>query len=359
MIKTTPFLFALMILPLLLASCAQAPDKSTSTSKSTGPTFTNPLNNSGPDPWMTYYDGNYYLATTTGGGSFDIGLTMRKAPTIAQLKTAQPVQVWRNEERMDCCNYWAPEFHLLDGPNGKRWYGIFTGGTPSCCNNQHLMVIESAGTDPMGPYTFKANLNDNFDHWFIDGSYLKLQNKLYMVYSAFTDGKEGQGSQNLYIMEMSNPWTLTGERHPLAQATFSWETQTGRVNEGPVALYHDGKTFIVYSGNGCWGPNYLLGMLTYQGGDPLQQASWKKSDQPVFKGTDKVFAPGHNTFFTSPDGKEEWIVYHANDTAQGVCDNNRSPRIQKFSWNADGTPNFGTPVPPGVAIPVPSGEKQP
>ena len=30
-------------------------------------TFTNPLvTYEGADPWLTYYDGNYYLATTTG-----------------------------------------------------------------------------------------------------------------------------------------------------------------------------------------------------------------------------------------------------------------------------------------------------
>ena len=41
-------------------------------------TFTNPLNDSGPDPWMTYHDGYYYLAATTWGDA-SLGLTMRKA----------------------------------------------------------------------------------------------------------------------------------------------------------------------------------------------------------------------------------------------------------------------------------------
>ena len=361
MTKPTGFLFALTILALLLASCAKAPATPVAPATPTpaGPTFTNPLNNGGPDPWMTYYEGNYYLATTTGGATLATGLTMRKAPTIDLLKKAEPEKIWSDSDNMRCCQYWAPEFHLLDGPNGKHWYGLFTGGPSKCCSDQHLMVIESKGTDPMGPYTFKADLNDGYDRWFIDGSYLKLNNKLYLIYSAFTQGKEGQGPQSLYIMEMSDPWTLTGDRHLLANPTLKWETLTGTVNEGPVALYHGDKTYIVYSGNGCWGPNYALGMLTYQGGDPLQQASWKKSDQPVFKGTDKVWSPGHNTFMKSPDGSEDWIIYHANDTAQGVCDDKRSTRIQKFTWNADGTPNFGTPVPPGVPIPVPSGEKQP
>jgi hypothetical protein len=44
-------------------------------------TFLNPLNpNTGSDPWMTYYNGNYYLATTTFSSSSSVGLTMKKAP---------------------------------------------------------------------------------------------------------------------------------------------------------------------------------------------------------------------------------------------------------------------------------------
>jgi GH43 family beta-xylosidase len=35
---------------------------------------------------------------------------------------------------------------------------------------------------------------------------------------------------------------------------------------------------------------------------------------------------------------------------------NRSTRAQKFTWNADGTPNFGTPIGLGVQVAAPSGE---
>jgi GH43 family beta-xylosidase len=35
---------------------------------------------------------------------------------------------------------------------------------------------------------------------------------------------------------------------------------------------------------------------------------------------------------------------------------NRSTRAQRFTWNADGTPNFGTPVSLGTPLAVPSGE---
>lgn len=315
-------------------------------------TFRNPLNNSGPDPWMTYYEGHYYLATTTWGGAI-AGLTMRKATTIAGLKEAQPVSVWIDTTPMRCCNFWAPEFVLLDGPNGPRWYGYYTAGTVNCCDNQHMHVIESVSTDPLGPYTYKGQLSDSIGGWAIDASVLQLDGALYLLFSAWKGN-----NQNLYIAPLSDPWTLSGDRVLLSTPAYTWEKQTGNVNEGAVALQRDGKTFIIYSASACWGPDYKLGMLTYTGTDPLDPNAWTKSTEPVFQRSDAtgVFAPGHNTFFKSPDGTEDWIIYHANDAVTGGCDMNRTPRIQKFTWNGDGTPNFGVPVSTSTDLPVPAGE---
>ncbi|HTD16183.1 MAG TPA: family 43 glycosylhydrolase, partial [Chthoniobacterales bacterium] len=63
---------------------------------------------------------------------------------------------------------------------------------------------------------------------------------------------------------------------------------------------------------------------------------------------------GHNGFFKSPNGKEDWIIYHANPEPSEGCGNFRSPRIQRFTWNVDGTPNFGTPVPLGQPLEKPA-----
>lgn len=316
-------------------------------------TFRNPLNDSGPDPWMTYYDGNYYLAATTWGDPFT-GLTMRKAATIADLKSALPERIWQDWTPERCCNYWAPEFFLLNGPNGLRWYGYYSGGPASCCDNQRIHVIESAGTDPMGPYTYKGQLKDSTDDRSIDASVLQLNGSLYLLFAARI-GSE----QRIYIAPMENPWTLSGDRVLLSAPTYSWEQEGRNINQGPVALQHDGKTFVVYSASYCGSSGYKLGMLTYTGNDPLDTGSWTKSPAPVFQGIDQVFSPGHNTFFKSPDGTEDWIVYHANDSSSGSCDMNRTPRIQKFTWNSDGTPNFGSPVSVDTDLAVPSGEGKP
>ncbi len=88
----------------------------------------------------------------------------------------------------------------------------------------------------------------------------------------------------------------------------------------------------------------------------LDPKSWTKADKPVFKQSPEngVYAPGHNSFFKSPDGKEDWILYHANDKPGQGCGGFRSPRAQQFKWNADGTPNFGIPVKPGESLAAPS-----
>jgi GH43 family beta-xylosidase len=311
----------------------------------------NPLNvHGGGDPWLTYYEGNYYLATTTDTSE----LTMRKSPTLAGLKTAAPVRIYFETDASRCCHMWAPEFHLLDGPNGLRWYFYYTAGTPDTYDNQRSYVLESSGTDPLGPYTYKSKLYDpQNDGVSIDGSVLQLNDSLYFL-SMILVGDLG----TLGIAPMNNPWTLGGAHEVISTPEYEWETAGGGVNQGPVALYHDDQTFIIYSASGCWSPDYELGMLTYKGGDPLSANSWLKNPEPVFQRADEngVFAPGHNGFFQSPDGTEDWIVYHADDTVDVGCDGRRTTRVQKFTWNADGTPNFGIPVSTDEEIAAPSGD---
>jgi GH43 family beta-xylosidase len=125
--------------------------------------------------------------------------------------------------------------------------------------------------------------------------------------------------------------------------------------EGPQFLEREDEVFIVYSTRESWLRAYRLGQLRlrHTGADPMQPDSWIKSG-PVFGEANGVYGPGHNGFAKSPDGTEDWILYHAKvDTLPGW---NRAIRAQPFTWRADGSPDFGEPVAAGVALPVPSGE---
>jgi len=190
-----------------------------------------------------------------------------------------------------------------------------------------------------------------------------------MIWAGWEGDENGQ--QNIYIAKMSNPWTISSKRAKISSPAYAWEKygDLGKssdpphvnVNEGPEILKHGGKIFLVYSASGCWTDYYALGMLTTsESKNLLDPNSWIKSENPVFKQSpeNNVYAPGHNSFFKSPDGKEDWILYHANSRPGLGCGKDRSPRAQKFTWNKDGSPNFGIPVKENVEIPVPSGTNQ-
>ena len=330
-----------------------------STTAQTSTTFMNPLNpNTGSDPWMTYYNGNYYLETTTFSSSASVGITMKRAPSIQSLITTAPVRIWQDSTASRCCNIWAPEFHLLNGPNGMRWYMYYVAGTSACCGSQRTYVLESNGTDPMGPYTFRGQLTDATNDFLIDPTILQLNGNLYFIFSAFQPGSSVL--QSLYIAPMSNPWTLSGNRSLISTPTFSWETvgTPPSVNEGPEILKRGNTTYLIYSASFCGTPDYKLGMLTLTGSNPLSASSWTKRSTPVFQKNTAgaVYGPGHNGFFKSPDGTEDWIVYHATTNPAGNCGTGRTTRIQKVTWNADGTPNFGTALPLNTAITLPAGD---
>lgn len=308
--------------------------------------ITNPLLPSGADPWAIYKDGYYYYTHTTGRN-----ITLWKTKDLFRLRTAEKKQVFIPLPKCEFSkNLWAPEIHFID----DKWY-IYFAADNGKNENHRLFVLENDAADPMqGEWKLKGKLTTPGDKWCIDGSVFHHNNQLYMVWSGWEGDLNGQ--QDIYIAKMKNAWTVEGERVKLSSPELPWEMIGDlhdkhnpphvNVNEGPVMLMRNNKLFLVYSASGCWTDHYALGMLTASvHSDPMDPASWTKSPKPLFKQSKKnsVYAPGHCSFFTSPDGTEDWILYHANSKPNKGCGKHRSPRAQRFYWNEDGSPNFGIP----------------
>ncbi len=317
-------------------------------------TFTNPLLPYGADPWVIYHEGFYYYMNSTGKN-----LTIWKTPDIAELKDAEKKIVWRPPAAgPDSHELWAPELHFLDG----KWYIYFAADYGT--NRTHrIFVLENSSPDPLdGKFEFKSELSTST--WAIDPSVFDNRGQLYIIWSGWPGNENG--TQNIYLGRLKNPWTLEGTRVMLSTPTYPWETNGDlpretpphvNVNEGPEILKHNDKIFLVFSASGCWTDNYALGMLeASDDADLLNPGSWKKLPEPVFSQSPAAhaFGTGHNSFFKSPDGTQDWIIYHANPEPHEGCGQHRSPRAQPFTWNSDGTPNFGAPLPLDKPIPAPS-----
>jgi len=312
--------------------------------QTTGAEFKNPVVAHGQDPWVIWWKTNYFLCQSRPGS-----IWVNRSPRLEGIGTNQWKCVWTAPADTHYSReIWAPEMHFLQG----RWYIYFAADDGH--NADHRMyVLEGDADDPQAPYTFKGKIAAPTDRWAIDGTVLEMRKgKLYFIWAGWPEATDGV--QNLYIAPMSNPWTISEERVCISQPDRDWEQRDfPKINEGPEALSHDGHLFIIYSASGFWDENYCLGQLTWTGGDVMNPQSWLKKQQPVFVHTDKVSGPGHCSFVKSPDGKEDWIVYHAH-IAKGKRE--RDIRIQPFTWNTAGDPNFGEPISPSLSLPPPSGE---
>ncbi|KAK4981823.1 hypothetical protein LTR66_009683 [Elasticomyces elasticus] len=339
-------------------------------------TYTNPiLNKVGADPWVIRHGDYYYMTYTTNDN-----ITLLRSPLLTDWNNASVKLVFNPPLGQNySTDLWAPELHHF----GDKWYFIFTadpnGDSPppevdmycefNCPAVHHRMyVLESSGNDPWdSTYELKAQLN-TYDQFAIDGTYFQHSSGLYHIYSCWYRQYDGWPA-NLCITKMSNPWTVSSnfsERAIISVPDNAWEkTPYGRPfnvrynsNEGPEQLTNPttGQNFVIYSAARSDNRNYCLGQLELKGDDPLNPQDWRKNNEGcVFyqNAIVQAYGVGHASFTKSPDGTQDWVVYHGMlDPTDGWAA--RTIRTQKFAWNADGSPKF--PRPGYGPYEVPSGQ---
>ncbi len=329
--------FAAVVPMLVVALCAAA---------ASGNTFTNPIVPRGGDPWAFQFGGQYFYTSTTGGD-----VKVARSPWLQSLNSNSR-QVWNPPTNTPYGhNIWAPEIHRLN----DKWY-LYVAADDGADANHRMYVLEGDSQDPQGSYTFKGQISLPANRWAIDGTIFEHGEKDYFIWSGRTSGTTVDigSSQSLYISEMSNPWTLTGNRTRISSPQYTWERHGHSVNEGPQILKNGNDVFLTYSASGFYTPQYAIGALKLNGTNPLLSSAWTKHNQPLFDGASGsgVEGTGHASFVKSPDGTQDWIVYHARTTNDAP----RDVRIQPFAFGgANGLPQFGEPIPTGQSTPAPSG----
>ncbi|MFB9358406.1 family 43 glycosylhydrolase [Actinoplanes nipponensis] len=314
--------------------------------------YTNPLVSQRADAHIVKHTDGYYYFTATVP-EYD-RIVLRRATTLQGLTTAPETVIWRKHASgVMGAHIWAPEIHFIDG----KWYVYFAAGASADVWAIRMYVLEGTGANPLtATWAEKGQIRTAWETFALDASTFVTNGVRYLVWAQAEPGIDT--NSNLYIARMGNPWTITGTPTRIAVPTLAWERRGGvEVNEGPAVIQRNGRVFLTYSASAT-DANYCLGMLTAPAGaNLLSAASWTKTPEPVFvsNATTGQYGPGHNSFTTSEDGQSDVLVYHDRNYAaisgDPLRDPNRRTRVQKLYWNADGTPDFGIPVPDG-ATPV-------
>lgn len=311
-------------------------------------TWTNPLVPQRADPHVFLHtDGYYYLAATVP--AYD-SLELRRAPDIAGLAAAVPAVVWRRPASGAMAGpIWAPEIHFVD----DRWFLYFSageGGQP--WDSIRVFALENPAANPLeGTWTARGQVTTQWDTFTLDATTFVHQGVRYFVWAQVEPGVVGT---NIMISEMDSPTSLTGPQVILSRPEYDWEVQGGVwVNEAPAALVRGSRVFITYSASAT-DQNYCMGLLSADASaDLLDESSWTKSPEPVFRSSDETsqYGPGHNSFTTTPDGAIDILVYHSRSyrdiEGSPLGNPDRATRAQVLSWNPDGSPDFGVPVADG------------
>ncbi|MBI2513906.1 MAG: family 43 glycosylhydrolase [Opitutae bacterium] len=310
--------------------------------------YANPLIEQRADPHIfRHTDGWYYFMGTVP--EYD-RLELRRARTIEGLATAEPKTIWRKHAAGPMgAHIWAPEIHFIDG----KWFIYFAAGEAEKIWNIRNYVLENSAANPLdGEWIERGQIDTGWQSFALDATTFAHRGRRYLVWAQ--NDPAIKGNTNLYLAPLASPTQLAGPAVRISRPEFPWEQVRYWVNEGPAVLVRHGRIFITYSAAGT-GAEYCLGLLSAdENADLLDPQSWQKSPTPVFTTSEAngIFGPGHNSFTTAPDGAD-LLVYHARNyrdiRGDPLRDPNRHTRVQPISWRADGTPDFGVPVPETAA----------
>ncbi|RZA35687.1 MAG: alpha-N-arabinofuranosidase [Lysobacteraceae bacterium] len=309
------------------------------------PAFANPLVLQRADPHVSLHTDGYYYYTATVP-EYD-RIELRRTRSLNELGKADAKVVWRKHASGPMSRHiWAPELHHMDG----KWYLYFTAGREDAPFDIRLYVLENASANPLeGAWIERGQLKTGWESFALDATVFTVKGRRYLAWTQ-RPPTATKHMTAVYIARMDTPLSIRGPATMLTMPEYPWEKMTHEVNEAPAVLVRKGRVFMTYSASAT-DASYSLGMLTApESADLLDAAAWTKSALPVFQSSAATgqYGPGHNSFTTTPDGKQDILVYHARNYREikgdSLFDPNRHTRAQSIAWRPDGTPDFGVPV---------------
>ena len=315
-------------------------------------TFANPVYKAYlADPACLLYEGVYYAV---GTGKTETGTTDPNRRVIPMVRSTD-LQHW--EQVGPVLNpppeevggsFWAPElayddgtFYLYYHPNGNG-HGF------------HIRVATSR--TPEGPYTDTGKpLTDVRRNSFaIDCTPFRDDDgQWYLFYATDfydSDATTFRGTA-LVVDKMRSMTELAGQPQTVMRAHWQWQVyernrlmggvrQDWYTLEAPSVNKHAGKYYCLYSGgnyqNDTYGVDYLVADTPL---GPWMEAGQYRGPQIMRSVPGEVIGPGHNGLVKSPDGRQDYILYHAWNAAMTerqlwvdpLVWTEHGPRVERFA----------------------------
>ncbi len=285
------------------------------------------------DPFVLFHEGRYYAYGTgpnaDDGRVFPVLESDDLVHWVARGGALVPpggVEFWAPEVA-----YWQGKFYLYysaRGIDGKD-HGLRVAMSDSPLGPFHDVGHFLVPDQPFSidPHPF----HDSDGQWYLYycRDFLQLEG----------DERIGTG---IVVDRMLNMLTLAGEPRTVVRPHADWQLfkaqrlMYGNIYdwhtvEGAAVRLHNGRYYCFYSGGAWERENYGIAYVVADHPmGPYQRP--QDATVPILRSVPGlVIGPGHNSFTMSPDGCQEYVVYHAwnaDQTARQMC-------IDRLCWDHD------------------------
>lgn len=317
-------------------------------------TYTNPVYpHSLPDPFVLRHEGRYYAFGTTGEGRTADGriFTLLTSPDLVTWTAAGGALT--PPAGAEGAQFWAPEVVLHQG-TFYMYYSM--GGGAIGANVGHQLHVATS-TVPQGPYAPVATLAVPGSKFTIDAHpYLDADGQWYLFYAQdFIDTDEGyRPGTGLVVDKLTSMTQLAGTPRTVLRARHDWTVfEKNRLMplydnrtfaewhtlEGPFVRLHANKYYCFYSGanflTARYGVDYCVAdhiMGPYREDRAAKDAAAPGGARVLHAVAGHVRGPGHHSHVMGPDGRTEYLVYHAWDAGM----KERQLCIDRLAWTPQG-----------------------
>jgi beta-xylosidase len=306
-------------------------------------TYTNPVCAMNiPDPSVKKLAGQYYVVGTTGDSRMPDGriFSLLRSPDLVHWTPLGGALIPPSEKNQQ---YWAPE---ITERNGKYYlyYAVGDAGP------EHFVIRVGVSDRPEGPYVDSgAILQDCETNRFTIDPYPFRDDdgQWYLFYACDFpfDSPNAHAGTGIAADRLTDMTRLGCDRHVIVRPAHEWTLYESNrwmdafqqrfaewhTIEAPCMVKHDGKYYCFYSGANWQTSRYGVDYVVSD--NPLGPYTGAGDHARVLHGIEgKIRGPGGATIITGPDGKTQYMVYHAWN--QGMTE--RQLCIDRLEWTAEG-----------------------
>jgi beta-xylosidase len=293
------------------------------------------------DPFVLRWNGEYYAYGTGGPESNGLQADGRMFPVLHSRDfttwelAGGALQPLDDPEKP---SFWAPEVAERDG----RFFMYYSAGGHEGQGHQLRVAVAE---QPLGPFVDQGVVLLPDEPFSIDAHPFRDppsgQWFLYFAKDYFDTERPGTGTAVVRLGD--DMMSVEGPVTDVLRAAADWQIfernrrwyerdwAAWHTVEGPFVLFHEDRYYCLYSGGRWETEDYGVGFGVAD--HPLGPFTPQGDGPTVLRGVPgKILGPGHNSVVTGPDGRTEYIVYHAWDPARTM----RRMFIDPLVWTPDG-----------------------